>query len=389
MLDDCIGSLGAVFKQTVPDVSNQFGNFAFGLLQLSYIDPSHHPNKNSLCPWNEEGRGVVLESEDMSEEEIALIPLDILKYGIQDTLESQIYEYSLTTFNPHDNNPRHPSHPLSGYWAGHLWTQKLEELYSAEGLISITNIDKEGTITGLAEGYHGLMNVFGKIASDNSLSLDFVFDHGTGIACQGHFSPHAGMLVGQFSFMRSDDDDDNSDDDGNNDGDDDDDNNECSFKEESEERDQHDEDKEETEETEDESEEDEEGIEHEKSQEQNTFFFNRTPASAWRFYTSFSQTSKTARDRWSFAITAVLDQVKQNQFSWKYLRACNAERRRFLELMLRREVDFEYDYTPSNPPNDNKGRELLLLTANLHPADAQFYYSLIESLIDLEFVTHL
>ncbi|KIK51733.1 hypothetical protein GYMLUDRAFT_120582, partial [Collybiopsis luxurians FD-317 M1] len=335
VLDTRMKKLEAIFKQIVSDVSNRLSNVAFGLFHLSYLDTSRHPRDNSLRPRSEEGRAGVVEagSEAMSTEEIAQIPLRILNYGVRNTLETPIYQESLATFRPHARTSRHSRHPLSGYWAGHFWTQDSEELYSAEGLVQIyIDIDKEGKISGKAEAYYSLMDVSGTVAPDNTLFVEFVFDNGTGIACHGQFRPHAGTLTGEFSFIKSDSDND---------------------------------------------------------KEKNTFFFSRTPAFAWRFHTPFGQRSKTARDRWSFALNAVLDQVQRNRYSWNYLKARNAERKRFLELMVRQEVDIEYNLTPSNPPNDEEGKELRLLTAKLHPTDARFYHSLIKPLMDRDFVTHL
>ncbi|KIK51740.1 hypothetical protein GYMLUDRAFT_181097, partial [Collybiopsis luxurians FD-317 M1] len=333
VLDTRIRNLEAVFKQTVPDVSNRLSNVTFSLYHLSYVDTSCHPRNNSLRPRSEEGKGIEAESEAMSTEEIAQIPLGILKYGVRDTLETPIYQYSLTHFQPRRRRPRHSRHPLSGYWAGHFWTQDSKELYSAEGLvqISITDVDQEGNITGVAEAYCGLMTVSGKITPDRILSLNFVFENRTGITCHGRLRPHAGTLTGEFSFIKSDDD----------------------------------------------------------GKDRNTFFFSRTPAFAWRFQTPFGQRSKTARDRWSFAINAVLYQVQQNRYSWNYFRTRNAERRRFLELMVRQVAAIEYKLTPSNPPNDQEGKELRLLQAKLHPTDSRFYHSLVKYFMDLKFITHL
>ncbi|KAF5349374.1 hypothetical protein D9757_014225 [Collybiopsis confluens] len=110
----------AILKQTISDVFGKLSSFAFGLLQLSYPVPATRcPKENSLRPWNEEGRGIEIPVEGMSVEQIKEIPLKILKYGSKNTLESQIYDYSLSTFNPSDRRPK-SRHPLSGYyWAGH------------------------------------------------------------------------------------------------------------------------------------------------------------------------------------------------------------------------------------------------------------------------------
>ncbi|KAF5370541.1 hypothetical protein D9757_010124 [Collybiopsis confluens] len=323
----------AILKQTISDVSGKLSSFAFGLLQLSYPVPATRcPKENSLRPWNEEGRGIEIPVEGMSAEQIKEIPLKILKYGSKNTLESQIYDYSLSTFNPSDRRPK-SRHPLSGYWAGHLLTQDPDELFSAEGLfqISITDVDQNGKISGKAEAYHGLMTVSGHISreSSRSLSLQFLFEDGTNID-------------GKFSFKKSLD----SDDDVSEEGD----------------------------------------IVHGHGSTQ-TFVFSRQSAFTW-LSLPLAQT-KTARGRWVFVIGAVLNRVKRKRLTWSYIKARMAERRRFLELMVRREADFEFNLTASDPLSYEEGKELRLLTAKIHPTDARFYYSFIPSLINTNFVTHL
>lgn len=296
-------------------------------------------------------------SEAESPEAIAQIPMKILKYGLQDTLETQIYEHSIATFNPHDKTPRQG---ISGYWAGHLWSREnSKDLYAYEGLIqiSITEVGEDGVVKGAAEGFHGLMTVSGKITEDNEVSLTFEFEDGDQFFCEGKYDPDSDVLAGDFTFQEYEDDDEKSDDGPPDVQDDDDDDG------------------------------DTEASEVDSVQEKNTFFFNRTPAFAWRFHPLYGQASRNARERWAFAINAVLDGVKRKHWSWNYLKARNAERRRFLELKLREEM--EWSYTPSQPLNDDEKKELQLLIAKLHPTDARFYFSLVGPMIETSHVTHL
>jgi hypothetical protein len=59
----------------------------------------------------------------------------------------------------------------------------------------------------------------------------------------------------------------------------------------------------------------------------------RMPASLYRFrYTSAQFSSNPARARWRFACDAVLYQVRQRFWSWKFMKARCVERRRFIYL---------------------------------------------------------
>ncbi|KAJ4467636.1 hypothetical protein C8J55DRAFT_438415 [Lentinula edodes] len=334
MLDDRISGLAAIFQQTVPDVLKRLGNFAFGLLQLSYDDDCiQDRSKSSLRPWNEEEQRTAANFEGDSGETIVQIPLDILKYGVRDEMESQIYQHSMATFHPQDYIP---NHSLSGYWAGHILAHDSKGFYSVQGLIQIfiMDIDSDRKITGVAEAYRGLMNVSGSISLDNKLTLILTFENWeAAFTCEGQYDPKLETLSGKASST------------------------------------------------------DEETENNRASGETNTFFFTRTPAFAWRFHSVLDQRSNSARERWLFAIGAVLDQVQRTQYSWNYLKSRNIERRRFLALVLRREV--AQSLSPANPLKKDERLEFRLLIAKLHPTDARFYYSLIPSLANVEFITHL
>ncbi|KAF8824768.1 hypothetical protein HHX47_DHR7000753 [Lentinula edodes] len=324
-------------------------------------------SKSSLRPWNEEEQRTAANFEGDSGDTIVQIPLNILKYGVRDEMESQIYQHSMATFHPQDYIP---NHSLSGYWAEHILAHDSKGFYSVRGLIQIfiMDIDSDRKITGVAEAYRGLMNVSGSISLDNKLTLILTFENWeAAFACEGQYDPKMETLSGKASS--TDEETENSD--GNDNG-----------------REQENSDA-----VEDELEANKEG-EHRTNQtgdrasgETNTFFFTRTPAFAWRFHSVLDQRGNSARERWVFAIEAVLDQVQRTQCSWNYLKSRNIERRRFLALVLRREV--ARSLSPANPLTKDERQEFRLLIAKLHPTDARFYYSLIPLLADVEFITHL
>ncbi|KAJ3804440.1 hypothetical protein F5876DRAFT_70629 [Lentinula aff. lateritia] len=325
----------AIFQQTVPDVLKRLGNFAFGLLQLSYDDDCiQDRSKSSLHPWNEEEQRTVANFEGNSRDTIVQIPLDILKYGVQDEMESQIYQHSMATFHPQDYIPNH-----------------------------------NRKITGVAEAYRGLMNVSGSISLDNKLTLILTFENWeAAFTCEGQYDLKLETLSGKASF--TDEETENSDE--NNNG-----------------RKQ----KNSNAVDEDKLEANKEGEHHTNqagdraSGETNTFFFTRTLTFAWHFHSVLDQRSNSARECWIFAIGAVLDQVQRTQCFWNYLKSRNIERRHFLALVLCRKV--AQSLSPANPLKKDERLEFRLLIAKLHPTDARFYYSLIPSLANVEFITHL
>ncbi|KAJ4475478.1 hypothetical protein J3R30DRAFT_3375675 [Lentinula aciculospora] len=351
-LDERIASLEAIFKQTVPDVAKRLGNYAFGLLQLSYGDRLRKPNKNSLSPWEEDSSNIDVESEGEDDDEIARIPLSILKYGVKDTLESQIYKHSISTFDYNDNNPDTSRHFLSGYWAGNLWTQDWEEFYSTQGLfqISITNVNDAGEITGVAEAYQGLLTVSGLITSENHVRLVLLYEDKDLVTCEGSWNSERNVLSGTFTTGRL-----------------------RKRKRKAIANDAASSNTSTTKVT-------------RKKKETTTFLFTRTPAFAWRFHTPFGQLSTTPRARWAFACNAVLDLVRRRSGSWHYLRNRTGERTRFLELLVRREVE---DCSPSNPLSAEEGKEHRVMLATIHPTDARFYYSLVPSIIEATYTDHL
>ncbi|KAF5372882.1 hypothetical protein D9758_001516 [Tetrapyrgos nigripes] len=120
-----------------------------------------------------------------------------------------------------------------------------------------------------------------------------------------------------------------------------------------------------------------------------TFVFTRSPAVAWRFrYSDAQYTDNPARARWKFACAAVLDGVQRRQFSWTWLAKRFQERKRFLELGIRKYLD-RGGYSPRDPLLAFEIKELQLLKQNLYPTDAHFYHSLIPFIIDTQYTSHL
>ena len=110
------------------------------------------------------------------------------------------------------------------------------------------------------------------------------------------------------------------------------------------------------------------------------FYITRTPASVFRFrwlldnhpYNTFSN---LARQRWAFAIEAVLFQARQRFSSWKFLRERAAERREWMKLTMQRELD-KSSPTPRPQLSDEGKDRLFSLRLTVHPTIGRLYDSL-------------
>jgi hypothetical protein len=96
------------------------------------------------------------------------------------------------------------------------------------------------------------------------------------------------------------------------------------------------------------------------------FVFKRDPDFI-RFHPAPSTIS--ARKRWEFVTTSVLDRIRREAWSSKQILKRLKNRRRYMELALRRFY--------GRSLNQEEERELLALFPGLYESDAQFYASLI------------
>ena len=96
------------------------------------------------------------------------------------------------------------------------------------------------------------------------------------------------------------------------------------------------------------------------------FVFKRDPDFV-RLYPAPSAIN--ARKRWEFAITSVLDRVRQEAWSSRYIHKRLKDRKRYMELVIRR-------YYGRNLTGDEE-KELIALFPGFYEADAKFYASLV------------
>ncbi|KAJ7056360.1 hypothetical protein C8F01DRAFT_1372891 [Mycena amicta] len=99
----------------------------------------------------------------------------------------------------------------------------------------------------------------------------------------------------------------------------------------------------------------------------------RTPPAAHRhLYTPAELKADPIKARWNFALAAVHADVQRKNCSGAYLRARNAERKRWVELTVLDNKVTE-NYKPATPLTAEEKDELAQLTAKIPPRDIRFY----------------
>jgi hypothetical protein len=239
----------------------------------------------------------------------------ILTFGVQE-------EMDLTAYNLLDLDKRAPkAHPsLEGEWTGHAF---YNDLGGSQGLmqIFIMTAAADGTFRGHGCDYHGAFDVCGRMGENKSdLEMNFVreemgpLDGGNiPVTCKASLDITRESVVGLWGTDRD--------------------------------------------------------------QSKGEINLLRIPASAHRFrYSPKAFEESQARARWSFAVGAVLYNVRRRLWSWRFFKARFAERRRFIELYYCWHFADNYDGL-----NEAEQAELKDLERNLAPADTHFYRSISRS----------
>ncbi|KAJ7578160.1 hypothetical protein C8J56DRAFT_797697, partial [Mycena floridula] len=329
-----IESLESIFKQTNIDVKERLSNFAFGL--LSYGDPEFEISENMISLWtcdygqmSEEVEVAVAEAQKTAE-------LKILKFPVQDTFQSTIYDFDKDI---KWGMPEVPAHPASGAWSGHFYVsdERSETLTSKQGLVQlwIENVLEDGTVSGKAETHSGEMVLSGTINADNEVKLTLIYEDGYTTVVTGIFDLDTQSLTGSYTSAKSED------------------------------------------------EEDTTII--------RTFSFHRTPVELNRFrYTPSQFEANPAQARWSFASKAVLHQVRKVLWSHSFFRATLNERKRLFGFLARLE-ETKRNLSPHRPLTNEEKVELRGLRSTISPTDVRFFASLApcEILVQTNFPTFI
>lgn len=108
-----------------------------------------------------------------------------------------------------------------------------------------------------------------------------------------------------------------------------------------------------------------------------TFRMGRAPAWSHQFRYSPSEFEENpGLARWRFVCEAVLYEVRQRLWSWRFFAHRRTRRRRFLELFRRRELTKIWYFSRDLGLTREELNEIRLLEESFTPADARFYHYL-------------
>ncbi|KAJ2926508.1 hypothetical protein H1R20_g10578, partial [Candolleomyces eurysporus] len=321
-VDDRIQNLEAVFKQTHLDVQGRFGNFAFGLFQLSYGDIRRVPIQNTLGTWVDEDENATGQKEVLTLESIKAglqeSSCEILKYGIQDAFHAtDYYEFELHRLRASPN-------PIQGTWTGHCSRREGEENVTFLVRVSFKLSFDRKTLLGKGEDYSSTFN-FSGTTSRGKGGYDFTFaitddDGGLCRTCTGTLSLATDTITATWSDRRKKDNPDEVD--------------------------------------------------------YQSFILRRTPPFLYRYrYKQHEFSEDPVRARWSFACNAVLHQVQAKMWSRQFFERRFNDRKRFVELSVR-DLVVSMGLTPQNPLSTAEKQELDYLRRDLDPSEARFYHAL-------------
>ncbi|KAF5335075.1 hypothetical protein D9611_010859 [Ephemerocybe angulata] len=321
-VDDRIQNLEAVFKQTHLDVQGRFGNFAFGLFQLSYGDIRRVPIQNTLGTWADEDDNTASGNEpltlDTIKSSLKYIPRDILKYGIQDAFQATNYY----EFEPH--RLRSCPNPIQGTWTGHCSRKDGEESVTFLLRISFRLSPDRKTLLGKGEDYASTFNFAGTTCRGRG-GYEFTFaltddDGGLCRTCTGTLSMGSDTITAAWSDRRKKDNPDEVD--------------------------------------------------------YLPFTLRRTPPYLYRYRPTPHEFSEDpVRSRWAFACNAVLHEVQAKMWSREFFERRFGDRKRFVELSTR-DLIVSMGLTPQNPLSSAEKQELDFLRRDLDPSEARFYHAL-------------
>ncbi|TFK44065.1 hypothetical protein BDQ12DRAFT_593650, partial [Crucibulum laeve] len=319
-VDYRIQNLEAIFKQTHMDVQSRLGNFAFGL--LSYGDVKRVPIQNSFGTWLNDDETGTTRKETLSRIDVLGliydIPLEILKYGIQDGYHSTDY----FEFEP---QRLRTSHPIQGTWTGHY--SKREGIKDMSFLVrlSIRMLPSRNKIIGKGEDFSTAFDFEGNVSPAKNNRIGFVFsltDDNDGMvrSCNGFLDTDTDIITASWTDRKK--------------------------------KDAPDE------------------IDYQP------FCLRRISPSLVRYrYTDRQFSEDPVRSRWSFACDAALHLAQEKLWARRFFEARFTERKRFVELTIRSLI-VEQGLTPQRPLNTSETAELEYLRRDLNPSEARFYQAL-------------
>ncbi|KXN86242.1 hypothetical protein AN958_10320 [Leucoagaricus sp. SymC.cos] len=325
-VDTRIQNLEAVFKQTHFDIQARLGNFAFGLLQLSYGDIRRVPAQVTFGTWSSEEdvtpfpREVV--TRELIDKTLATTTYDILKYGHRDGFQSTDY----FEFEPHRRKHLGTLHPLERTWTGHNVWMEGEDTITYILRLSIL-VEGNRKIYGKGEDFNSTFEFSGYVnpVAGRRSRYDFSFtliddEDGLQRECSGQLDAVSSTIIAQWSDRRMKDDPQN-----------------IAYR---------------------------------------PFQLTSTPPSLTRYrYTPEAFAEDSVRARWNFACAATRHMAQEKMWSRGFLEERAMERKRYVELSTRSLI-VTMGLTPQKPLSAVEKGELDQLRRNLNPSEGRFYQAL-------------
>ncbi|KAF4621020.1 hypothetical protein D9613_000104 [Agrocybe pediades] len=310
-----IQNLKALFKQTHLDVDNRFENFAFGMLLLLTKPTKSSPRNNILSEELYESMQRSTNATDTAHEQEGELPLDIVKFGVQDTLEFPYSEKGQASESFSEISQQF--HPILGVWTCRIsYLDSDDDLAQYTSQITIEEDAVDGNITAMASTGPGMTANFRGTARATETGFDLNVVEDTE---ERSFRATVDVETGIMAVSWSD------------------------------------------------------GWEEQ---------YTRTPPSLVRYrYTPQQFLEDPTRSRRAFAWNAVLHVVRQKLWDKKFIQARLLERKRFVELSLRLQIDLA-GYTPRKPLDRAEKMELSQLQVCLTPAQAKFFLAITQFELD-------
>ncbi|TFK63867.1 hypothetical protein BDN72DRAFT_298933 [Pluteus cervinus] len=281
-VDERIGRITGIIKQSDADVNARLGFYAFGMFQIYYekvyrSGQMYLLNKkdNSFLTWSRWTDGYVRPEtflEDLNQLEAESIPVTELKFGPVDL--TALEEGSMNPPSPYDVENPHNSLPV-GHWSGHLWRDVLGGIVSVMDLIELKiDILPGGVISGTGQTWSTSFIINGSFDENNNMTFSMEVDNGWVISCDGVFDHSRQRIEGRweqyFGYLTG------------------------------------------------------------------PILFTRTPTRLQKFWVNPREFSRNpARARWTFACKAVLHEVRRKSWSWAHFEVHMGDVRRFVALHTR------------------------------------------------------
>ncbi|KAJ3575378.1 hypothetical protein NP233_g1131 [Leucocoprinus birnbaumii] len=326
-VDARLQNLEAVFKQTHFDIQGRLGNFAFGLLQLSYGDIRRVPSQITFGTWNSEEDVTPFPREPITKESIEetlnYTTYEILKYGHRDGFQSTDY----FEFEPHRRKHLGLLHPLEGTWTGHNLVMEGEDTITYILRLSIL-VENGREIIGKGENFTSTFEITGLVKPTHPgrrSKYDFAFtiiDDADGLQkeCHGQLDAKMGTLYAQWTDRRT--------------------------------------------------KEDPQNVAYQP------FQLTKTPPSLTRYrYSPEEFAEDPVRARWNFSCASARHMAQEKMWSRSFLDERAHERKRYVELSTRSLI-VTMGLTPQKPLSVLEKAELDQLRRNLNPSEGRFYQAL-------------